>query len=201
MKKYFGVALLCLAFVVPAAAQSGQSSTPPAQAPAPPPPFSTWLKNYYTGNRNNLAKAAEKMPEEDYGTRPGADEKVRTFGQLIGHIANANYFFCSAAKGEKDPHTTDYEKDVKTKADLVKGLNDSLAYCDAVYAAQTDGSLMETVTMTVAGRDGNTRQVQFMRVTRLIQNVAHNNEEYGYAAVYLRMKNILPPSSEPAPGR
>jgi uncharacterized damage-inducible protein DinB len=197
MKKYLGVAVLCLAFVVPAAAQTGQSSPPP-QAP---PAFSAWLNTYYKNSRNNLSKAADKMPEENYGTRPGTDEKVRTFGQLIGHIANANYFFCSAAKGEKDPHTTDYEKDVKTKTDLVKGLNDSLAYCDAVYAAQTDASLMETVTMSVAGRDGGTRQIQFQRVTRLIQNIAHNNEEYGYAAVYLRMKNIVPPSSEPQPGR
>jgi hypothetical protein len=133
------------------------------------------------------------MPEENYGMRPGAQEEVRTFGQLIGHVANANFNYCSAAKGDKNPNQgNDFEK-VTGKADLVKGLNDSLAYCDAVYAAQTDASLMETVQMTMA----NGRQVQFIRATRLIINHAHNNEHYGNLVTYFRIKSIVPPSSEP----
>ena len=142
-------------------------------------------------SRNNLAKSAEKMSDENYGMRPGPQQEVRTFGQILGHLANANFFFCSTAKGEKNPATTDYEK-AATKADLVKGLNQALDYCDAVYKSQTDASLMETVTTTGA----NNRQVQFIRITRLIQNIAHNNEHYGNLVTYFRIKSIVPPSSE-----
>lgn len=202
MRKILLTAILVFLLAIPAMAQMAQPASqapaaPAAQAPAAapqaPPPISTWLKNAYTTTRGYLAKAAEKMPEENYGMRPGAQEEVRTFGQLIGHVANANFNYCSAAKGEKNPNQgNDFEK-VTTKADLAKGLNDSLAYCDAVYGAQTDASLMETVQMTLA----NGRQVQFIRATRLITNHAHNNEHYGNLVTYFRIKSIVPPSSEP----
>jgi len=197
MKRILLIALMCSLGTLTAAAQGGghpQANPAPGQQPAPQPPptLATWLKNYYTTSRNYLAKSAEKMPEENYGMRPGPQTEVRTFGQIIGHVANANFLFCSLAKGEKDPATTDYEK-AATKADLVKGLNDAFAYCDAVYNALTDASLMETVTITGA----NGRQAQFVRAARLIQNVAHNNEHYGNLVTYFRIKSIVPPSSEP----
>ena len=195
MRKLLLVALLlCIATsAVMAQATPAPAPQAPAAAPQAPPPISTWLKNAYTTTRGYLAKAAEKMPEENYGMRPGAQEEVRTFGQIIGHVANANFNYCSSAKGEKNPNQgNDFEK-VTAKADLVKGLNDSLAYCDAVYAALTDASFMETVQMTMA----NGRQVQFIRATRLIINHAHNNEHYGNLVTYFRIKGIVPPSSEP----
>lgn len=197
MKKSIWGVLLSLAVVLPTAAQTGQPSPAAAQqptAPQPPPPLSKWLANYYMASRNNLAKSADKMPEENYGMRPGPQQEVRTFGQILGHVANANFFYCSLAKGEKNPATMDYEK-AATKAELVKGLNEALAYCDAVYNGQTDASLMETVTTTAA----NNRQVQALRITRLIQNVAHNNEHYGNLVTYFRIRSIVPPSSEPRP--
>ena len=168
-----------------------------AAAPAAPqgaPSLATWLKNSYTTNRNYLAKAAEKMSEADYGMRPGAQNEVRTFGQIIGHVANANFNYCSAAKGEKNPNQgNDFEK-VTAKADLVKALNDALAYCDGVYAEMTDTSAMEAISVGPAGR-----QTQVVRVSRLIQNFAHNNEHYGNLVTYFRIKGIVPPSSEPRP--
>ena len=181
-----------LLFVVMAFSATAQSR-PNGQSPqAPPAPaLSAWVLNYYMASRNYLAKSAEKMPEENYGMRPGPQQEVRTFGQILGHLANSNFFFCSTAKGEKNPSSTNYEK-VATKADLVKGLNDAFAYCDAVYKSQSDTSLMETVTTAGA----NNRQVQFIRITRLMQNVAHNNEHYGNLVTYFRIKSIVPPSSE-----
>jgi uncharacterized damage-inducible protein DinB len=200
MRKTLFAALLVALLAIPAMAQTVQPASqapaaPAAQAPAPqaPPSLATWLKNAYTSNRSYLAKSAEKMAEADYGMKPGAQTEVRSFGQLIGHIANGNYSYCSAAKGEKNPNQGNDIEKLATKAELVKALNDALAYCDGVYAGLTDASAMETVQMTMA----NGRQVQFIRVSRLIQNFAHNNEHYGNLVTYFRIKSIVPPSSEP----
>ena len=87
--------------------------------------------------RRNLAEAAEIMPSEDYAFRP--TPQVRTFGQLVGHVIDANFFFCSQATGEKTPATINYEQ-VTDRAMLVRALNDSLAYCDKAYVSTTDSN-------------------------------------------------------------
>ena len=79
--------------------------------------------------------AAEKMPEESYSFKPTPE--VRSFGQLVGHLADANYFFCSTAAGETKPDS-DAEKSKTTKADLVTALKDAVAYCNKTYAGMTD---------------------------------------------------------------
>lgn len=166
-----------------------------AQAPSPaasPNPMSDWLRRAYTGNRNYIARAAEKMPEDLYAMRPGTQTEVRTFGQLIGHLANYNFLWCSQAKGEPNPNTLDLEK-AATKAALVKGVNDALAYCDGVYAALTDRAGQETVTIT----QENGRSTQSLRMSLLVLNYGHNNEHYGNVVTYMRIRNIVPPSSEP----
>jgi len=160
---------------------------------APPKDLSAWLRNSYTMNRKFIARTAEKMPEEFYGMRPGAQPEVRTFGQLIGHLANFNYRWCSDAKGEKNPvEETDFEK-LAAKADLVKALNSALTYCDSAYAMLTDTNSKDLVQGT---RDDGTK-VPVMRISRLISNLAHNNEHYGNLVTYMRIKSIVPPSSEP----
>ena len=157
-------------------------------------PLSVYLRDAYTLNRNFIAKAAEKMPEQYYGMRPGSQMEVRTFAQLVGHLVNYNYLVCSDAKGEKNPNQgNDFEKQT-SKAVLVKGINDAFVYCDAVYAALTDASGMEGVHGT-AQKDGGRPVV--LRVSRLIFNYAHNNEHYGNMVTYMRIKNIVPPSSDP----
>ena len=160
---------------------------------APPKDLSAWLRNSYATNRKFIARTAEKMPEEFYGMRPGAQPEVRTFGQLIGHLANFNYRWCSDAKGEKNPvEETDFEK-LAAKADLVKALNSALTYCDSAYAMLTDTNSKDLVQGT---RDDGTK-VPVMRISRLISNLAHNNEHYGNLVTYMRIKSIVPPSSEP----
>lgn len=160
---------------------------------APPKDLSAWLRNSYATNRKYLARTAEKMPEELYGMRPGAQPEVRTFGQLIGHLANFNYRWCSDGKGEKNPMVeTDFEK-LTAKADLVKALNSALTYCDGAYATLTDANSMDIVQGT---RDDGTK-APVLRVSRFISNLAHNNEHYGNLVTYMRIKSIVPPSSEP----
>src|SRR5215217_8881825 len=116
--------------------------------------------------RRDLAEAAESMPAEDYAFKPTPE--VRSFAELLGHVANANFFFCAQAKGEKSPATANYEK-VADKASLVKGLSEALAYCDGAYAATTDANFMDIV--KVAGQGGETR-----RGALLMFNTTHNNE-------------------------
>ena len=163
-----------------------------AQAPAPPT-TSSWLRGMHTNIRGYIARAAEKMPEEHYGLRPGSQPVVRTFGQLIGHLATYNYLWCSQAKGEKNPAAGQDLEKLPTKAALVKAVSDALTYCDGVYAALTDASGQELLTIT----QENGRQTQSLRLSLLILNYGHNQEHYGNVVTYMRIKDVVPPSSEP----
>jgi uncharacterized damage-inducible protein DinB len=138
--------------------------------------------------RRNIAEAAEDMPAEDYAFRP--TPQVRTFGEILGHIANANFLFCSQANGAASPSTTNLER-LTGKAAIVKAVLDSLAYCDAVYEATTDSNFNEWA--TVAGL-GN-RPTPTIRGAVLMFNTTHNNEHYGNVVVYMRLKGRVPPST------
>src|SRR5258708_18950684 len=148
-------------------------------------PLTTETKATNDTVKTNIIRAAEKMPEENYSFKPTPD--VRSFGQLIGHVANAQYLFCSAVKGEK-PNAPDAEKSLTSKADLVAALKAAFGYCDAAYEGLTDAKAMENVKLF--GRDRS-------RLSVLNFNTAHNNEHYGNIVTYMRLKGLIPPSSEP----
>jgi uncharacterized damage-inducible protein DinB len=167
----------------PVAAQTTDGTFAEALSPS----MAKVAKSMHATIRRNIADAADAMPAADYGFKPTLE--VRSFAQLIGHVANANVFFCSQAKGEAPPLTTDFEK-VTDKVALVKGLKDSLAYCDGVYAATTDAGFGQAVTMP--GPNGGTRTT---RGAVLVFNTTHNNEHYGNLVVYLRLKGHVPPST------
>lgn len=168
----------------------------PALAQQTPPPatvdLATAIKNQHRTIRRYLAASAEKMAEADYGFRPqGVAPEVRTFGQFLIHLTNANHNFCARAKGDQPPTAID-EKTAMTKADLVKALNGALTACDAVYDALTDASLVEK--MKVPGP--NNTQLERARGAGLISNLGHNNEHYGNLVTYMRAKGLVPPSTE-----
>jgi uncharacterized damage-inducible protein DinB len=145
--------------------------------------------------RRNLADAAEEMPAADYSFRP--TPQIRTFGQIIGHLINANFFFCSQAAGKEPPTIPNYEL-ITSKAKLVKGLNGALVYCDAVYAATTDANFLQPVKI----QDGpGALSANTVRGAVLMFNVAHNNEHYGNIVVYMRLKGLVPPSTARAQQR
>src|SRR5258707_13321610 len=77
-----------------------------------------------------IEAAAEKMPEPQYAFKP--DPAVRSFGQILGHIADANYLFCSNVLGETNP-SLEIEKTKSTKADLKAALHEAFAYCNRAY--------------------------------------------------------------------
>jgi uncharacterized damage-inducible protein DinB len=153
-------------------------------APAPANPISAGSKAIYSIVKTNVIKAAEKMPEENYAFKPSPD--VRSFGQLVGHIADAQYIFCSMATGKVDMGPG-VEKSKTAKADLVASLKDAFAYCDKVYDGLTDASAGTLVKFL--GRDAP-------KVTVLDFNTAHADEHYGNIVTYMRMKGLVPPSSE-----
>jgi uncharacterized damage-inducible protein DinB len=161
----------------------------------PPPPtldLATALKNQHRAIRGNLVKSAEKMTEADYAFKPqGVAAEVRTFGQFLIHLVNANNAFCTRAKGDAPKQNLD-EKATMNKADLIKALNESLTYCDGVYDALTDASMVEKV--KVPGP--NNTQLERSRGGFLVSNLAHNNEHYGNLVTYMRAKGLVPPSSE-----
>jgi dihydroorotase len=162
-----------------------------AQAPAAPAPqkisLATGLQRAYNGVKQNLTEMSTKMSDADYTFQPTKD--VRTFGQLMGHAANAQFNACSVAKGEANPNQgTDNEKKA-SKAEFVKALADSFAYCDAVLTALTDASAIEFV------KQG---QNEVARAVVLGNLVAHSNEVYGTAVPYMRLKGLVPPSTERA---
>ena len=124
-------------------------------------PLSSAIKMQYGMGKGVIIRAAEKMPEGDYAFKP--TDQVRSFGQVVGHVADAQYMFCSAVAGEKSPATGSVEKTKTAKAaEMVKFF----------------------------GRDSVSLGV-------LSFNNMHNYEHYGNIVTYLRLKNIVPPSSEP----
>ncbi len=155
----------------------------PVFAQAPANPMSADLKAAWNQIKGNIAKSAERLPEDQYSFKPSPD--VRSYGQLIGHIADANYMICGGAKGEQK--AMGIEKSKTSKADLIAALADSAAYCDAAYDALTDASAAEMVKMF--GRERT-------RMGALQMNVAHDFEHYGNLVTYMRMKGLVPPSSE-----
>ena len=156
-------------------------------------PVAQSIREQWDGAKRNLLGSAKAMPEDKYGFRPVAT--VRTYGEILAHVAGANFVFCSAAKGEKSPHAEDaFEKTAKTRAQIVKALEDSIAYCDTAYGALNDKTAGELVSAPFG--DGKTKAP---RASALIGNSGHVQEHYGNLVTYLRINGLVPPSSTPRP--
>ena len=139
--------------------------------------------------RRNLAEAAAAMPADEFAFKPTPE--VRSFGEVVGHVAMANFYFCSQAKGAPMPPVQNLEK-VPGKDALVKVLNESLAYCDDAYNTTTDANFTQATKIAGPGPGGGT---QTTRGLILVFNTTHNNEHYGNLIVYMRLKGRVPPST------
>ena len=159
----------------------------PAAALAQDNPLSTFNKGAYARVKDILLRSAEKMPEENYKFKP--TEAVRSYGQIVGHLADAQYIFCSIALGEKNP-APNVEKTKTSKADLIAALKEGFAYCDKAYDGMTDAAGAQMVKLF--GSDAP-------KFGALEVNNMHNLEHYGNLVTYMRLKNIVPPSSEQPP--
>ena len=175
----FLICLFALATVVPA-----QEPQKTAVASPPDNPLSASNKVAYGFLKFMILRSAEKMPEEYYSFKP--TWVVRSFGKIIGHVADAQYLFCSQVLGEKNP-APGIERTKTSKADLIAALKDAFAYCDKAYDRLTDASATQIVHLH--GFDAP-------KLFALTANNMHTVEHYGNITVYLRMKNIVPPSTE-----
>ena len=190
--KLHAMASAVVLFLVSTAAFAQDSKTPQAstskgEQASPANPFSSYNKIFYARMKTILVSSAEKMPEENYNFKP--TEAVRSYGQIVGHLADAQYNFCSMALGETNPGLK-IEQTKTTKADLVAALKEALAYCDKAYDGMTDASSLQTVKMF--GMD-------MPKFGVLNINNAHDMEHYGNLVTYMRLKNIVPPTSEQPP--
>jgi uncharacterized damage-inducible protein DinB len=147
-------------------------------------PLSDELRLSYAEVKSNILRSAEKMPEQNYSFRPAP--RVRTFGEILGHIAQEQYlFFCGPVKGEHK--AVDIEKTKTSKADLLVALQESFAYCDGVYGAINDAKMAEVV---------DTGGSKHTKSSLLWSNIIHDTLHYGNLVTYLRIKGLVPPSTE-----
>src|ERR1035438_5837927 len=146
-------------------------------------PLIAETKQAYTTVKGYLTRAAAAMPEDSYNFKPTPD--IRAFGALLAHIADHQTSYCSTALGARKQGDAASKT---TKADLVAALAASFAQCDAAWASITDANATEMVG-------------QRSKLGTLILDVIHSNEEYGYMAIYFRLKGIVPPSSDRSGGR
>jgi len=174
----------CVMFVFTLTASAASAQGPAQQGPVS---LSVSLQRSYAAIKNNLTLAAEKLPEADYGFKPSSMAEVRTYGQLFGHVANAQFNACSAARGVPNPNMGVNNEQKTVRAEIIKALADSFAFCDPAFAALTEANGAEIMTQ---GRG------QVARSAILAGLIAHSNEMYGTAGVYMRAKNVVPPSTE-----
>jgi hypothetical protein len=172
--------MMVLAAVV--AMTSGLAAAQPAQTPKKVD-FIGYIQIAYGGIKADLTAAAEAMPDADYGFKPSSMPEVRTFGETIAHVAAAQFTMCGRLRGVPDESP---KVQPTTKADVLKFLAASFASCDAALSSATEASLSEFV------RQG---PVEVPKSATLIGLLAHNAEMYGIATVYLRARNIVPPST------
>ena len=169
---------------VPLHAQQPAASVKPDAGMSTENPFSIFNKNAYQMVMMIMVSSAEKMPEENYSFKP--TDSVRSFGQIVGHMADAQYMFCSVALAEKNP-APNIEQTKTSKADLTSALKSAITYCSKAYGGMTDASGAQMVKLF--GND--TPKLDVLTVNNM-----HNMEHYGNMVTYLRMKNIVPPTSE-----
>jgi uncharacterized damage-inducible protein DinB len=163
---------------------AGQAAAGP-RAETTSPYISEIKQYYYEAVKRNVSAMADKMPEEYFTYKPVPE--VRSFGESVAHVADAQARNCNLVSGAGSK-TLDADKK-KTKAELVAALKESFAICDAAFAALTNARAGEMVKMGQSG-------FQLSKLSLLVSMISHSNEQHGYMAVYLRLKGIVPPSTE-----
>ena len=174
-----------------AQAHAGTPPTAPPEKPAttavptgPTGPAAEVQRNY-ASVKANILKSADKMPAEFYTYKPEPD--IRTFARVVNHVSEAQLHSCGAVNGTAPTSLAKVPPETADKAEIVEALKASFAECDKAYASLTDGNLAEMFSVGPVKRS---------RIGFLWGNASHDNEQYATLALYLRLKDIAPPSSE-----
>ena len=153
------------------------------------PSSMTWNKRLYDMGTMMLLLSAEKMPEEFYSFKP--TDTLLNFGEALADIADWQYKNCSVVRGEINPKSK-FDAAKASKAGLIAALKDAFAYCGKAYDGLTEASAVQPVTFaSMAG------PMPMPRQSVLDINTGLNSLHYGNLMIYLRLKNIVPPSSDP----
>src|ERR1700722_7481361 len=145
----------------------------------------TELQGNYARLKANILKAADKMPAENYSYKPTPD--IRTFARVVNHVTEAQLHICGAANNADANTLPKVPAETADKATIVEALKASFAECDKAYAGLTDANMSEMLQVGPAKRS---------RLGLLYGNIAHDNEQYATLSLYLRLKGLVPPSSE-----
>jgi len=177
MKSLATIGLLLVTATNPLVAQS---------APPPPLTVAASTKSGYATIKRYVVATAASFPEAEFGFKP--TPQVRSFGEILGHIVNFTFTGCAVTKGEPNPNKQNFET-TPTKPVLTAALDRAFAYCDAALEGLDEAS--STQTMKVGARE-------VVRIVPIISMVAHANEHYGNLVTYMRLKGVVPPSTEMA---
>jgi hypothetical protein len=145
-------------------------------------PLSTEAQQAWTRTINNVVAAAEKMPAENYSFKPAPESQ--SFGELVAHTANSAMGACSGLSGERKQAGAE---PAGSKDSLTAALKAAMAECEKAYGSVTDANATEMI----EGRRGSRS-----RLGTLWGNTVHIEHEYAQMAVHLRLKGVVPPSSE-----
>jgi uncharacterized damage-inducible protein DinB len=181
-----GALVLSLTVTLPARA--------PGQAPRaadPDPSAVASMRELWQTSRDYVLAAAEQVPESDYAFKPTPD--VRTLGQLFAHVAGSQRMLCAMALGERN----DFSPAGTTKAQIVAALRASNDYCARAYAtSDADAMKLAPPSDSISASLFGTSRTRFYV---LAVNAWHDNEHYGNIVTYMRIRGMVPPSSQPKP--
>ena len=161
---------------------------PPA-APAVDRTSQTGSATYiYQNVKSYILKSAAKMPAEHFTFQPTPE--VRSFGQLLAHVADSNHLLCSPAADVESANGSTIDKIEKEKPGreaLMTRLEESFKVCDAAYEKLTEANMGDMLPLLKSKRT---------RLALLWFHIAHSFEHYGNLVTYMRLKGVVPPSSE-----
>ena len=168
-------------FAVPAAAAAQEQMKPPTG----PITIVGQLAKAFQSMQADLAESAARMPEDQYGFRPTPE--IKPFGQLVAHLAIAQFRACAILKGEPSPKKDEKEEATRTKAEAIGLLKSSTEYCAPLVNAMNESSFTELASV---------EKMQVQKGLIPIELAVHGMEMYGTMAVYLRLKGLVPPMTE-----
>jgi hypothetical protein len=188
--------IACAVLAAASLSVSLSAQTPPAQQPsqplAPLPGLVAEVKTIYTNIHTFITKSVEQFPADKLTWQP--TPAVRSWARLIGHITDDNNGACYLLAGETtrparvdNADTADSAANKLSKDDLLKGYKESVERCNKAFAAVTEANMAERAA-PASGRS---------KIGNLIYNTSHTNEHYGNVVTYLRLNNLVPPSSAP----
>jgi len=174
------------------AAKPASPNAPPKSAVTPGPaettkdPVATSVRMLLARSQKNILGAIEAMPGDKFAFKPTADQM--SFGHLITHIIESNYFLCAKAADVPEPKA-EAAKETDSKEKLLAAAKASFDFCGDSLAKMDDSKLGDSVEL-FGGR-------QFPRAMAALGLGSGWADHYAAAAMYLRLNNILPPSAQP----